>query len=99
MAARTSASTGTLVLTSILGNISIFSGKKRNVTGLGGVLSKTRMESTANQRADAIEAEIKELEAQLAEQQVVDPSRFERRLVKPTKTDVTLIKYDIIWVY
>lgn len=85
--------------TSILGNIGLLSGKKKNVTGLGGVLSKTRMESTANQRADAIETEIKDLEAQLAEQSEVDPSRFERRLVKPTKTDVTLIKYDLVWVY
>ncbi len=85
--------------TSILGNIGIFGGKKKTVTGLGGVLSKRRMESNANERADAIEADIKELEAQLQEQSVVDPSRFERRLVKPAKTDVTLIRYDIVWVY
>ncbi len=85
--------------TSILSNISIFSGKKRSVTGLGGVLSKSRMESTAGQRAGALEAEIAQLEEDLSELSAVDPSRFERRVVKPAKTDVSIIKFDIIWAY
>ena len=28
-----------------------------------------------------------------------ETSRFERRTIKPTKTDVSIIRYDIAWVY
>ncbi len=85
--------------TSILSNLGIFSGKKRTVTGVGGVLSKSRMESTADKRVEAIEAEIARLESDLADLSGVDTSRFERRMVKPTKSDLTLIKYEIVWAY
>jgi hypothetical protein len=57
------------------------------------------MESTAEQRHDAVEAEIAALERQLAELRDIDPSRFERRLVKPTRNDTTIVRYEIIWVY
>ncbi len=85
--------------TSILGNIGIFSGRRKRVTGIGSVLSKSRMESTAEQRADALEAEINDLKSQLGEIQTVDPGRFEQRMVKPAATDVSIIRFDIVWVY
>jgi hypothetical protein len=85
--------------TSILANARIFTGRKRTVTGLGGVLSKNRMENTAEARAAALDAQIERLEAELQESSIVDPSRFEQRTVKPAKTDVSLIRYDVVWVY
>ena len=84
--------------TSILSNLSIFTGRKRSVTGVGGVLSKQRMESTARNRVERLEAEASEMEEQLAELSTIDPSRFETRSVKPAKTDVAVIRYDILWV-
>ena len=85
--------------TSILGNIGIFSGRRKRVTGIPTILSKSRMESTASQRVDALEAEIADLRAQLNEFDAIDPSRFELRTVKPAATDVSIIRFDIVWVY
>ncbi len=85
--------------TSILSNAGILFGRKRTVTGLGGVLSKNRMENTAEERQKRLASELGELEAQLAEMQEIDPARFEERLIKPAKADVSLIRYDFVWVY
>ncbi len=85
--------------TSILSNISIFSGRKRRVTGVGTVLTKSRMEGTAERRKDVLESEIADIERQLSEMAEVDPSRFERKIVKPTKTDISIIRFDLVWVY
>jgi hypothetical protein len=84
--------------TSFLGNIGIFTGRKRTVTGVGGVLSKQRMENTARSRIERMETDVADLEEQLAALSLVDYDRFERRPVKPTSTGVTLIRYDIVWV-
>jgi hypothetical protein len=84
--------------TSILGNIGIFTGRKRTVTGVGGVLSKQRMENTARSRIERLEGDVADLEDQLSALSNVDYERFERRLVKPTSTNVTMIRYDIVWV-
>jgi hypothetical protein len=84
--------------TSILSNIGIFTGRKRTVTGVGGVLSKQRMEGTARSRIERLEAEAEDLENQLQELSPVDYDRFERRIVKPTATGVSLIRYEIVWV-
>ena len=84
--------------TSILSNIGILSGRRRTVTGVGGVLSKQRMESTARNKIEQIEGEIAGLEEQLATLGEVDPSRFERRTVKPARADVAIIRYGILWI-
>jgi hypothetical protein len=84
--------------TSILSNMSILTGRKRSVTGLGGVLSKQRMESTARSTSERLQAEVGELERQLSELSDVDTLRFETRAVKPTRNDVALLRYDILWV-
>ncbi|MFN0146146.1 MAG: ATP-binding protein [Dehalococcoidia bacterium] len=85
--------------TSLLSNIGLFTGRKRTVTGLGGVLSKNRMENTSEARAAQLQQEVAALEAQLSELGRIDPSRFERRVVKPAKTDVSIIRFDIVWIY
>ena len=84
--------------TSILSNMSILTGRKRTVTGVGGVLSKQRMESTGRSAIERLRAEVAELEAQLEEVSSVDPARFESRSIKPAKSDVAVIRYDILWI-
>ena len=85
--------------TSILANLGILTGKKRRVTGVGGTLSKQRMESNARNAVERLEAEVALLESDLQELSEVDSGRFEQRTVKPGKSDVTLVRYDIVWVY
>ncbi|MBK6562531.1 helicase HerA-like domain-containing protein [Candidatus Amarobacter glycogenicus] len=89
------------VLTAILSNLNVFTGSSKRVktTGMGSVLTKNRMENTAENRREALEAQLKELRAQREELDAPETSRFERRTIKPTKTDVSIIRYDIAWVY
>ncbi len=69
------------------------------ISKAGGVLSKSRLETTAETRVEMLEQEIAALEEQFHELVNVDPARFEERVVKPAKTDVKLLRYDVIWVY
>ena len=89
------------VLTALLANLNVFTGSSRKVktTGMGGVLTKNRMENTAENRREALEAQVAELKEQRAALDTPDTSRFERRTVKPAKTDVSIVRYDIAWVY
>jgi hypothetical protein len=84
--------------TSILSNISIFTGRKRSVTGLGGILSKNRMEGNARNQVEKLQAEVAQIESDLELLGDVDPTRFETRTVKPNATDVAILRYDIVWV-
>jgi hypothetical protein len=86
------------VATSILSNISIFTGRKRTVTGVGGVLSKQRMEGNARNQVEKLEAEVLQIQTDLEALGDVDPSRFETRTVKPATTDVAILRYDILWI-
>jgi hypothetical protein len=84
---------------SILSNFGLLSGRKRRVTGVSGTLSKQRMEANARSAIERLEADVAQLETELAEAGFIDTSRFEQRTVRPTKSDLTLIRYDIVWVY
>jgi hypothetical protein len=88
------ASVGTAILGGLFGTR-----RSRSTRGIGTVLSKNRMESTAAQRKAKLETELSQLEAQLQEHEEIDPGRFERRILKPAKADVSLIRYDIAWLY
>jgi hypothetical protein len=83
----------------VLSNIGLLTGRKRSVTGVGSVLSKNRMEGTAEARLDALRAEVAELERQLAEATTVDPGRFVEEALAPVRGGVGLLRYDIIWVH
>ncbi|MCL4229962.1 MAG: DUF853 family protein [Dehalococcoidia bacterium] len=85
--------------TAALSNVSIFTGKKRTVSGAGSVLTKNRMENTAEARVEKLEAEIRQLETEMEDMATVDPARFEERLVKPASTNVALIRYEIVWAF
>jgi hypothetical protein len=74
-------------------------GSRRRTPSIGGIFGKSRMEQTAEARRDAAEREIAQMEQQLAELDAVDPSRFQKRVIKPAKTDVSVIRSGIVWVY
>jgi len=85
--------------TAILSNIGLILGKKRTISGAGSVLSKNRMENSAEARVGALEAEVGELQGQLAALSEVDPQRLEEKPVVPARSDVKLLRYDLVWVY
>jgi hypothetical protein len=85
--------------TAVLSNIGLLTGRKRRVSGVGSVLSKNRMEGTAEARLEALRAEVAELERQLAEATAVDPDRLVEETLAPVRGGVELIRYDLIWVH
>jgi len=85
--------------TAVLSNIGLLTGRRRRVSGVGSVLSKNRMEDTAEARLEALRAEVAELERQLAEATAVDPGRLVEETLAPVRGGVELIRYDLIWVH
>jgi DNA helicase HerA-like ATPase len=83
----------------VLSNIGLLTGRKRTVSGVGSVLSKNRMEGTAEARLETLRAETAELERQLAETTVVDSARLVEESLAPVRGGVELIRYEITWVY
>jgi hypothetical protein len=83
----------------VLQNIGLFTGRKRTISGAGSVLSKSRIEDTAEARVEALRAEVAELEQDLAAHTVVDPTRFTEQPLLPVKSGVKLLRYDLVWVY
>ena len=83
----------------VLSNIGLLTGRKRTVSGVGSVLSKNRMEGTAEARLEALRSEAAELERQLAEATLVDPARFVEESIAPVRGGVGLLRYDLVWVY
>jgi len=85
--------------TAVLNNIGLLTGRKRTVSGVGSVLTKNRMEGTATARVEALQAEVADLERQLAEATAVDPGRLVAETMAPVRGGVELIRYDVIWVH
>jgi hypothetical protein len=83
----------------VLSNVGLFTGRKRTISGAGSVVSKNRMEGTAEARVDALKAEIAALEEELAAHRSVDPARLSSTTVVPTRTQVKLLRYGIVWVF
>jgi hypothetical protein len=63
------------------------------------VLSKNRLENTAEARTEALRAEVAELERQLAEVTAVEPARLQAEALAPARGGVKLLRYDLVWVY
>ena len=85
--------------TAVLANVGLFMGRKRTISGVGTALSKNRMEGNAEARVEALQAELAELEGELQALTSVDPARFEERDLVPSRTDVKVLRYDVLWVY
>jgi hypothetical protein len=89
----------TAIGTAVLSNLGLFGGRKRTITGAGGVVSKNRMENAAEARVAALRAEVAEREAQLAALTSVPADRLEPRTVEPVRSDVSILRFDLVWVY
>ncbi len=83
----------------VLKNVGLFMGRKRTISGVETALSKNRMEGNAEARVEALQTELAELEAELQALTSVDPERFEERDLVPSRTDVKVLRYDVLWVY
>jgi hypothetical protein len=83
----------------VLRNIGLLTGRRRSVSGVGSLLTKNRMEGTAEARLEALRTDVAELERQLAEATVVDPARLVEETLAPVRGGVGLIRYDLIWVH
>jgi hypothetical protein len=88
----------TAIGSAILSNIGLLTGRKRRISGTGSVLTKNRLENTAEARVEALRAEITELEAELQEVTAVDPERFLEERVVPARGDVKLLRLDVLWL-
>jgi hypothetical protein len=69
--------------------------KTLRVTKVGSVLSKKRMEGTAEAKVEGLKAEIAELEAKLAPP---DASRFQKVEVVPAASSVDVLSIGVAWV-
>jgi hypothetical protein len=83
----------------ILSNIGLLTGRRKTISGAGTVMSKNRLENTAEARVEALEQEIAALDRELAEFASVDAARFEARPLVPAKGDVKLLRFDLAWVH
>jgi hypothetical protein len=83
----------------VLQNIGLFTGRKRTISGAGTVLTKSRLEDTAEARVEALRAEVAQLEQEAAAHATIDPGRFAEQELVPAKTGVKLLRYDLLWVY
>ena len=90
---ETYASIGTAAL-DVLGG---FLGKRKTlrVGKVGSVLTKKRMEGTAEAKVEGLKAEIAELEAKLAPP---DASRFEKVEVVPGAANVDVLSIGVAWI-
>ncbi len=90
---ETYASIGTAAL-DVLGG---FLGKRKTlrVSKVGSVLTKKRMEGTAEAKVEGIRAEIAELEAKLAPP---DATRFEKVEVVPSAASVDVLSIGVAWI-
>jgi len=83
----------------VLKNIGLFMGRKRSVTGVSSVLTKNRLEDTAEARLEALRSEVAALEEQQRAAVEVDPARFEQTQVAPVRGGVALLRQELVWVY
>ena len=83
----------------VLQNIGLLMGKKRSITGVSSVLTKNRMEDTAEGRLEALRSEVAALEEQARAAAEIDPARFEELAVAPVRGGVALLRQELVWVY
>jgi hypothetical protein len=89
----------TAIGTAVLSNLGLFGGRKRTITGAGSVVSKHRMENAAESRVAELRAEVAELESQLAAAGSIPADRLEQRTMEPVRSDVSILRYGLVWVY
>jgi hypothetical protein len=85
----------------ILSNLPVLFGGRRSisVSGAGAVLSRNRLENQAEDRVERLKSEVAQLDQQVTSLMVIDDARFEQRPLLPVKSDVKVLRYDVVWVY
>ncbi len=83
----------------VLRNIGLLTGRRRTISGVGSVLTKNRMEDTAEARLAALQAEVAELGQALASATSVDPQRLVEETLLPARGGVKLLRCELVWVY
>jgi hypothetical protein len=85
----------------ILSNLPVLFGKRRSISvgGASSVLTKNRLENAAEARVVELKAEVTDLDRKVTGLMVVDTDRFEQRPLAPVKSDVKILRYDLVWVY
>jgi hypothetical protein len=63
------------------------------------VVSKNRMENAAEARVRDLRAEVASLESELAALTSRPADRFEQRTLAPVKSDLSILRFDVVWVY
>jgi hypothetical protein len=89
----------TAIGTAVLSNLGLFRGRKRTISGAGSVVTKHRMESAAEAKAEDLRADVAALEADVARSAGVSADRLEQRTITPVRSDVSVLRYDLVWVY
>jgi hypothetical protein len=95
------AETWMAVGSAILSNIGLLTGGRRriNLSGASSALSRNRMENATEAKVEALKAEVAELDQKVTELMVVDSVRFEERTLEPSRSDVSILRYDVVWIY
>jgi hypothetical protein len=85
----------------ILSNLPVLFGSRRSISmsGAGAVLSRNRMENQAEDRVERLKSEVAQLDQKVTSLMVIDDARFEQRPLLPLKSDVKILRYDVVWVY
>ncbi len=84
--------------TTVLGNVGLIFGKKRTISGVGGVLSKNRMEDAAEGRVEALAAEVKGLFLELQDLKSVDEDELQEEEVAAQAKDVAIFRVAIAYL-
>jgi hypothetical protein len=72
---------------------------RRSLAGAASVLSKNRMESSAEARVQTLKAEIGDLEAQIGALRRPEPERLQEMPLVPSRTQVKILESHLLWVY
>jgi uncharacterized protein DUF87 len=78
--------------------LGLFLGTKRSLRGVGGALSKQRMEEQAQSKVELLQQEVASLEAALREATAVNPERFHRERVVPGPRDWSLLRVAVAYL-
>jgi hypothetical protein len=82
----------------VLSNIGILMGRKKTISGAGGVLSKNRMQDAAEAKVAALKAEVAQLEQELAAARDVDVARFASETLVPLKSGFSVLRTALLWM-
>ncbi len=85
----------------ILSNIGLLTGGRRRLSlhGASSALSRNRAENSVEAKVAALKEEVAELDREVTSLMVVDASRLEEKTLAPSRSDVSILRYDVVWIY